>query len=512
MNSEKVYSKQAMNLLTWRPSGKLLSTLYDHNASVEKIIPMNMETNNMFLSFSSDGQMYLWEITTQDNDFNTEKLLEHKIPEIDFKAISPLDSHQFAVANKNKKIEIYKVESNKSDFFVMNTYNINSEDGDITTLLGSNKNKDNKTLVYCSQRGKLVIYDLRIRTPAMSYNIGLQRGLINAVDYSKDERGLYLGTLGGYLLNYDFRLNYLVGSWKYNENTPIIGLSSYTPTKAMQYDYSNLNSNNNYLLIWAGGQDHEIGLWNLNTFNCDMLLKVNQTQGKQSKPFLTEIPYIYKDNTFEENDREYLDLLTKTITQYKSKAFYIETINSELYSLSNKRFSKITNLYESSSTVQVALSPLITRFSENNSENASYIMTAGNDMTIRYWDLSKENMLKKSYVINAPSTLNYVSYNTCCYCDTVILQSNEVFSSGPITTTKKDSNFSEYQLYNGICFQNNLTSSNYDDDEGISFLKYVTKISEASHKNVITDLQTIYTANTNLLISSSWDGTIKIWK
>ena len=454
--------------------------------------------------------MFLWDIQTQDNEFNTEKILEHSIPDIELKAITTIDNHSFAVANKNKTIEIYKLETNKSDFFVTRTYNINNEDGDITALLG-NKNKENKTLIYCSQKGKLVVYDMRIRTPAMTYNLGVQRGLINAIDYSKDEKGLYLGTMGGYLLNYDFRLNHLVGSWKYNENTPIIGLNTYSPTRAVQYDNPNLNANSNYLLIWTGAQDHEIGLWNLNNFNCDMLFKVNLTQGKQSKPFMTEIPYIYKDSLFEETEKDYYDFLSKAMNQYKSRAFYLDTINSEFYSLSNKRFSKITNLFESQSTVQTAFSPVISRFTENNYENCPFLMTAGNDMTIRYWDLSKDNMLKKSYCVNAPSSLNFVNYNSCSFNDTIILQSNEVINNGTISS-KKDSNFSEYHLYNGICFHNNLTSSTYDDDESLYFLKFVTKQAEASHKNVITDLQMMSISNNNLLLSSSWDGTIKIWK
>ena len=108
-NNDKVYSKQAQQLLSWRPSGKLLSTLYDHKSSVEKIIPMNFENYNIFLSFSNDGQIFLWDIQTQDNDFTTEKILEHNIEDIEFKAISTIDNYSFAVANKNKTIEIYKV-------------------------------------------------------------------------------------------------------------------------------------------------------------------------------------------------------------------------------------------------------------------------------------------------------------------------------------------------------------------------------------------------------------------
>ena len=507
VNSDKIYTKQSIQVLNWRPSGKLVSTLYDHKSSVEKIIPMNLENHNFFLSFSNEGQMFLWDIQTQDYDFSTEKILEHNIPDIELKSITTLDNYSFAVANKNNTIEIYKLENNKSNFYVTNKYKINHDYGDITALLGS-KNKENKTLIYCSQKGKLVVYDMRIRTPAMTYNLGVQRGIINAVDYSKDEKSLFFGTLGGYLLNYDFRLNHLVGSWKYNENTPIIGLNTYSPTRHVQYDNANLNPNSNYLLIWTGAQDHEIGLWNLNNFNCNMLFKVNSTTGKQIKPFMTEIPYIQKDLVLEETEKEYYEFISKRLNQYRSKAYHLDIINSELYSLPNKRYSKITNLFESPSTVQTAFSPIVTRYSDNNNENCPYILTAGNDQIIRYWDLSKDNMLKKSYCVNGPSNLNYVNYNSCSFGDTVILQSNEIINSG--STFKKESNVSEYHLYNGIYYHNNNTSSTNDNDDNL--LKYRIKLAEASHKNVITDLQMIPVSNTNLLLSSSWDGTVKIWK
>ena len=117
-------------------------------------------------------------------------------------------------------------------------------------------------------------------------------------------------------------------------------------------------------------------------------------------------------------------------------------------------------------------------------------------------------MLKKSYCVNGPSNLNYVNYNSCSFGDTVILQSNEIINSG--STFKKESNVSEYHLYNGIYYHNNNTSSTNDNDDNL--LKYRIKLAEASHKNVITDLQMIPVSNTNLLLSSSWDGTVKIWK
>jgi WD40 repeat protein len=94
-----------------------------------------------------------------------------------------------------------------------------------------------------------------------------------SIDFGKDDRSLYIGTLGGYIMNYDFRLNSVIGSYKYNDNTPIIGLQTYMQCKGKEYDLfsTNLNPNfNDYLLIWTASNDHELGLWNLNTLNCDV--------------------------------------------------------------------------------------------------------------------------------------------------------------------------------------------------------------------------------------------------
>ena len=69
---------------------------------------------------------------------------------------------------------------------------------------------------------------------------------------------------------------------------------------------------------------------------------------------------------------------------------------------------------------------------------------------------------------------------------------------------------SEYQYFNGVAFHS-LTQNEFDENE--NELRFCTKLADASHKNIISDLLTINVDdNLNLLISSSWDGTVKIWK
>lgn len=330
---------------------------------------------------------------------------------------------------------------------------------------------------------------------------------------------MYLGTLGGFILNYDFRLNSIVESYKYNENTPIIGLSTYIPCKGKEYDlYStNINANyNNYLLVWSATNDNEMGLWNLSTLNCDLLFKVNSLQGKDMKALTTEIPSLYKEELKEENEKNNIENIYKNLYRYcfNPKNVLINNINSEFYSHSNKRLAKLNNLFEITNTVQTAFSPMNNKIGDNTytADNVPYIISAGNDMTIRYWDITKESLYsnnKKSYLINTPNKIDNCLFTTSNFDTTVILQSNETAHT---KLPKKDiPAYSEYQNYNGISFHLGVQN---EFDENLEVLKYCTKVSDASHKNIISDMTTINVANSGncLLLSSSWDGTIKIWK
>ena len=196
----------------------------------------------------------------------------------------------------------------------------------------------------------------------------------------------------------------------------------------------------------------------------------------------------------------------------------LNSITPEFYSHSNKRLSKLSNLYEISSTVQVVCSPLNSKLGDgtfivgSNSENVPFVLSAGNDMTIRYWDITKEGLnsnSKRSYLVNCPNKIDTCLFSTSNFNNTVIIQSNESVNT---KLPKKDVPFfSEYQNYNGVSF--NLGIQN-EFDESLDVLKYCNKISDCSHQNVITDLMSmnLYGTNNVLLFSSSWDGTIKIWK
>jgi WD40 repeat protein len=398
-------------------------------------------------------------------------------------------------------------------------------------LICNYRSQESRKLVYCNQKGKLQIQDLRNNKSSLKYDIGVQKGLVSSLDYSKDERCLYLGTLGGYILKYDFRLNSIIDTFKYNENTPIIGIKSYLPCKGKEYDLYSMNINpnfNKYLLIWTAANDHEMGLWNEDTLNCDMIFKVNPLQGTEIKPLPMEIPCLYKEDLNIKDPSSNIEMLYRNLIKNSTgKNLIINNISSCQYSQTNNRIPKLSNIFDNSNTVQVAISPLNLRLGENvnnnwmsnpTNENSHFILSAGNDMTIRYWDISKEGLYgqngnpnnKRSFLVNAPNKIDNCLFNTSTYDSTVILQSNEFSNTNQL---KKDiPGFSEYQNYNGTNYHG-MGQCEFVDVKN-TLLKFCTKMTEPSHRNIISDLMPMNLCGTlnNLLFSSSWDGTIKMWK
>ena len=207
---------------------------------------------------------------------------------------------------------------------------------------------------------------------------------------------------------------------------------------------------------------------------------------------------------------------------------YIKTlsINHAYDDFYNRTFSilkKNKNFYKNPSTIQCISSPYCDMNNQNyfNYDNCSYIMTAGNDMTIRYWDITKDGINningnnlsdKGSYIVNAPNNISYCNYTKCSFSLFTILQSNEFF--GEFGKRTNIPGFSEYLNYNGINYHS-VVQDEFDQNTA-GDLKFCTKISDAAHKGPISDLLT-YGLNTNdvqgnILVSSSLDGTIKIWK
>ena len=536
------YNKSFSN---WRPKGQIISTLYDHkDIPVEKLISMN---DNKFCSFDHEGNAIVWNIIPSDNedivnikkiwDFNCQKKYRIKYKNV----FASLDNLTFIIGSENSLIQYFP---NRNAILndASNKLCQSSDNSDITCVKTFGlQATENQKIIFCTRNGSINISDQRMNKVALYKNISKEKGVFNCISESFEDNNFYMGSLDGSLLYYDLRVNDIVNEYKYNENEniPILGINLYRPLKNFDYEIEHFNNNDKYIILWTGNDEHEISFWNKNNsyFYCDLLLTVNILDNeKELKPLHIEIPSLtYKQNIFNngiENKEflNYFNYLYRLSTMYnnsnKTKKILTSFTENDFDFYLNSNFSKISNFYENSSTVQCVSSPQELEFSNNLYSNTPYIISGGNDMTIRYWDLAKEKINinrsyrytdideyenKKSYIINAHNNISYCKFTKSSFDGTDILQCNEVYDS---KKKKKNMNgLSEYQYFNGIAFH---ALSQNEFDESNQELKFCTKLADASHKGIITDLLT-YNINykdnkMNFLISSSWDGTVKIWK
>ena len=327
-----------------------------------------------------------------------------------------------------------------------------------------------------------------------------------------------VGTLSGALITYDLRINKSISELYYNKGTPVLGMILLKKNK----------NTNKSLLIWSGSEDYEIGIWKMDENYkirriFDILLRVNSIDYEDEKtqePLLLDIPLIKEEynakNEYIINTKNKIKTNFKNLNKYtylyntiSNRNLIHSKINDELYFSCKKNLNSLYNIYESPIAVQCVLSPLC---GDNVYENASYLLSGGNDRTIRYWDISRDTngeiREKNSYIVNTPTNMTNCVYSQIKIDKhSTIIQSNEIFNQPE--TKQKIPGFSEYQNYNGI---------NYYSSEKSIKSGYSTRNLDVSHKSAVTDLLTfnLDDDNTerphNILVSSSWDGTIKVWK
>ena len=520
------FNKQYSN---WRPQGQLLSTLYDHNTiPVEKLVPFDQ---NNFCSFDNFGNAILFNVKyVKDNEILINKKWEYKNnnkEDITYKNnICCINNSYFAVAIKQYLYQYNPHIYSKSKDAHLPLCQTN-DDSNISCIKSfGSSNKESQKILFCTDNGSINLYDDRTNHEIfLNLKVPKEKGIMNCICESFDYGQFLISTLDGNLFKYDLRLNSLINDFKYYYGMPISGVNIYKPNKSCELEINTLNKNGQYIVLWSGTDEHEISFFNDSDMNCDLLLKLNvQNNSNEYNPLEIEIPFFenINENNDDSNENQikqiknrfkYLERYTFAYNKNKIKRLFWQQTGDSDYDSINQRLNNLSNIYNSPNTVQCVLSPFSDySLSQNNYiyENSPYFISAGNDKVIRYWDLSKDitnNNLMKSYIINAPDNLTTCQFTKGSFEKTNVLQSNENYNLKMIK--KNIPGFSDFQNLNGIIYHSSVQKEFDQDDDSI---KYCTKISDASHKSVITDLLPMNLNGVNLLVSSSWDGTIKIWK
>ena len=511
----------------WRPQGEILTTLYDHKmVPIEKLLPID---NSSFCSFDNLGNAFLFNVKyNKDNELIINKRWKYKSENkehIIYKNnICCIDNSHFVLGFKQYLCQINPHIPSKSKD--VNLKICESSDGSNISCIKpfGYSSKESQKILFCTENGSINLYDGRTNHEiSLNLNIPKEKGIMNCISESFEYGQFLISTLDGNLLKYDLRLNSIINDFKYCYGEPISGINIYRPSKLSEFEFSN----NQYIVLWSAADGHEISFFNYLNMNCELLLKLNiQNNSDEYIPLEIEIPFFENYNEIENyldgikmnkinNKFKYLGRYTYVYNKNKIKKFFSYEKDKNEYEIINQRLNNLNNIYNNPNTVQCVLSPFSDyTMSQNNYiyENSTYIISAGNDKVLRYWDINKDllnnnNYLMKSYIINAPNNLSICQFTKCSFDKTSILQSNEIYNFKGIKGNTPG--FSEFQNFNGTLYH---TSVQNEFDQENDELKYCTKISDPSHKSVISDLLPMNLNGVNLLLSSSWDGTIKIWK
>ena len=540
---------------TWRPQGQIISTLYDHQTvPVEKLLPFD---NTHFCSFDNMGNSILYNVKiNSDDDIIIKKKWEYKKNDKDgilYKNnICSLDSSSFILSIGNTLYQYNPTLSPKARDVSIKLCKTKDK-CNITCLKSFGySSKENQKVIFCTEKGGINLYDSRANDKiVLNSALPKEKGIMSCICESFENNSFLIGTLDGSLLKYDLRLNTIVRDFKYYNETPILGINLFRASKNNEYEFNAFDKTNQYIILLTGAEEHEIAFWNYSDMNCSLLLKLNiQSNGNNElNPFEVEIPYFEnnfnkekdilninednnEENNFNNNNKNniiyinknlkrkfnYLNKFTYLYNQNNIKRYFSFPIKDEEYTIANNRITNLNNLYTNPNTVQCALSPFSDHSVVKNYytyDNSPYIISAGNDKVIRYWDLSKDNLnlnySKKSYIINAPNNINFCQVTKGVFERTTVLQSNEIYNvKGPKINMP---GLSEFQNFNGVLYHSTIQK---EFDENENELKHCTKISDPAHKSIISDLLPLslngFNGPVNILISSSWDGTVKIWK
>ena len=521
--------------LHWRPQGQLISTITEHkDIPIEKVIPLNA---NSFMSIDSKGDAYVWKITTEDgNTFNVGrewKVINEEYPITFNSTISNGDNNKLIFASKHKLVQYQQPESFEGIPSVL--LEMKDESNYITSTCTFEKSSQAKlSVLFSTVDCMLNIYDPRMEKVALRCELPKERGIVSCITRGFDEQTMNIGTLGGYIMKYDARLNTFSSSMQYQNNKPIVGISSYLPSKRLIKDKTSSSSHNEYLIIWTGSDEHDIALWNTyqikgNIITPSIIFRTNImfSNEQDNDVNLIDIPEITRVNDSilpQSNEAQIITAIKRlselSWTKYNSSEYMklvMHRIQQDFYERTEHCVWNSKYVYNNISSVQCALSPFLSM----NMDNPLYILSAGNDKTIRYWDISNEwlygDVRKKdnvgSYIVNAPSTLNTCRFTKTECEGTLIIQSDEVYYKD---SAMKEQCVSEYQNVNG-----RFGIRNADDDETMMYLRNA----DAAHRNIITSILPMSFGidsdgcgnsnsnnKVNLLLSSSWDGSIKIWK
>eukprot|EP00347_Sterkiella_histriomuscorum_P000291 403376447 len=360
--------QQKSRFANWRPSGRLITTLYEHKNAVNALA-ITDDSQYFFTGSKLDNMVNIWKTKDIESDVTSHSAFSIKCKR-QINCITTIDnSNYFALAGSQGCIDIYQMgrvdqENHKSSFQQERRFNtqsnmnnnnrynqqqyqqssaqttsfanINNQEPNHTSIIKTIERREEGDITLCTnmilpiqqqhvlsyvtQRGSLYFHDMRSRFDVSSQQdlFGCQRGMATCMTIGQDPYQLYFGTIGGYVMIYDTRYNVVSSYEKHYSRSPINSIAAFSPSQSA-YKFNRSDHNSPMMLISAGSNNYEVSLLNLDTSDVEILLTVDDKKNKENiVQTLPQIPSYYKETSSFYNDQQELPNSQQLTKRYEN--------------------------------------------------------------------------------------------------------------------------------------------------------------------------------------------------
>ncbi|KAJ3062781.1 Serine/threonine-protein kinase [Podochytrium sp. JEL0797] len=388
------------DLKSWRPKGILAAHLTEHRASVNQICVA--PDHSFFASASDDGTIKIWDCRRLEKNVTNKARLTDSSQGGKIKSMVFLKhSHTIASASDNGSIQLSHVEymgansgvTGAAKYSGIDTIRTASVMGDDKAVILSHCDSEHSSLlVYATSQGSICGLDLRSMKPAWTYESPPHLGVISS--FTMDPRSFWIltGTHRGVFSLWDTRFGLRVKSWAHPSGQPIHklvrstiggplssrrgGVGNATPLSSPLSNSNSASFSNKNVLASIGGATSELGLWDIEAGECQ---EVWCAFGGGSVPSLAA----GQNSSSGSTENMAVDM----------NRIYGKGLKANPPPLASTFLAPIANpvVVDQVGQTEASLNAIFTV------PDAPYILTAGTDRKIRFWDLGT---VGRSYVVS----------------------------------------------------------------------------------------------------------------
>lgn len=417
------------SLKDWQPKGILVAHLHEHKGPVNQL--QVTQDNMFFASASDDGTVKIWDCQRLEKNVTNRSRLTYSLQRGKIKCISICEnSHSVAAGSDDGSIHIFKIEYATKKDSTLNRYtgavtikNIDTNEGCIVGLEHYNLDPVS-LLVYGTTKGCIHGWDLRTRQQAWMLNNPISNGLLSTFVVEPGRNWLVTGTNSGFFTCWDLRFNIPVKTWRHPSKSRINKLVHCNSIKYSSWIFST-----------CAGNPNEISVWDVESGSCKQLFRILSRE--EAAP---------PTNMRGAADTQVID-----------------------YGVEELQRPTVVNVNQNDAGIKCMLNPVV---------DCSFLVTAGDDKRIRYWNL--QNAINSYTICGLGKDQPKPRYSSHIYDNLTVYQEHPNSEDSP------------------------------DSPANASKLRGPASPSVHHHESIL-DVKMMELPH-RMLISGSRDGVIKVWK